>query len=181
MKNSTKDFKNYFAMCSCCSSCSKWETCENADSPSDKLVNDCFEGKKLRLSVEFVEYYASCNPTLSHFKDAGFIWLKAKYKSGNLFSLYLLTNFKQDGFVYICDVCRYQANYSSVTNKVNIYINGCDFSMTPDRFKYVFGVSVPSELLKRKVGGLWTFKRPSGSDIYSVMPQATKSFGFRDC
>jgi hypothetical protein len=181
MLNSTKDFKNSFSMCSCCSSCSKWDSCETVDSPTDKLVRDCFVGKKLRLSVEFVEYYASCNPVLSHFRDAGFIWLGAKYKSGNLFTLYMLSNFKQDGFVYICDVCTYQANYSCSTNRVNIYINGCDFSMSPSRFAQVFGVTIPTSLLQRKVGGLWTFKRPVASEKPAAVSHSTKSFGFREC
>lgn len=126
-----------------CSTCEKWDTCVNADNNCGGkfLIKRCFEGDTIEIDKKKLNRYVYLYKE-KYKKYSHMIWLDARRLSGNQYEIRYIRRIESRGSRYICHIERLRATFVKNRYVVAIYYNGCDMTMSVDKFKELFDIDV---------------------------------------
>lgn len=131
---------------SCCT-CEKWDTCVNADNNCGGkcLIKKCFEGDTIDIDKKKLHRYIYLYKE-KYKKYSNMIWLDARRLSGNQYEIRYIGKTECRGSRYICHLRSLRATFVKNRYVVAIYDNGCDMTMSVDKFKELFDIDVTEGL-----------------------------------
>lgn len=131
-----------------CSTCSKWDTCDNATNGNGYiLVKSCFDGKTVSVDKANVARYIKLHPK-RWLRNAGVVVIRAEQKGDRLFGLKCLKDIKSCGSKYNCKYGEIQAYYQGRRAMYSISENGFNYSMSKESFEAEYGIGVSENIFK---------------------------------